>query len=378
MTKPAHLLTTHVGSLPRPQAVVDQVWAQDGGEEIDEAEFDRVITEGVEEVVRLQLANGIDIVNDGDMGKIGYATYIRHRLTGFEMLEAGREAPADMNDFPGFRDRPKAEGFGRFGPLRPLCVGPVTYENRQPLDDDLRRLTGALKAAGLTTGFMTAPSPGVITQFHPDRFYNNTEAYLFAAAEAMKTEYEAIVEAGLYLQLDAPDLAMGRHSLYRHVSDEEFVELVDLHVAALNHAVRDIPADRMRMHLCWGNYEGPHTRDIGLEKIVAGILRAKPSILLFEGANPRHAHEWAVWRDIEIPEDKILVPGVIASSSNYVEHPKLIAERLGRFVDMVGPDRVMAGSDCGFGSWAGLGAVDPDICWAKFRSMAEGSAMAMA
>ena len=376
MSNAPRIKTTHVGSLPRPQAVVDQVWAEERGEPVDPEVFDRVVTDGVAQVVRLQRDNGIDVVSDGEMGKVGYATYIRHRLSGFGMAEASLPGAADLDAFPGFRDNRKVVRAAP-QPSRPVCMGPIAYETLDPLKADLRRMTSALKGAGVAEGFMNAPSPGVITHFHPDMFYKDHEAYLYAAADAMKTEYQAIVGAGLYLQIDAPDLAMGRHSFYRNATDAQFVDAVRLHVAALNHALGDLPAERVRMHLCWGNYEGPHHLDIGLAKIVAEVLKAKPAILLFEGANPRHSHEWVVWRDIEVPANKVLVPGVISSTSNYIEHPDLIAERLGRFVDIVGADRVMAGSDCGFGTWAGHGAVDPDVCWAKFRAMAEGAKMAL-
>ena len=369
------ILTTHVGSLPRPQSVVDQVFAEDRGEAVDRAVYDRVVGEAVSEVVRLQAENGVDIVSDGEMSKIGYATYIRHRLTGFELGEVPRATPADLDAYPNFRDRQVAEGTApRY--QRPICRGPVAYENKAPLETDLAHLRTAVDKVNVAGGFMNAPSPGVIALFQPNEYYKRREEYLYAVAEAMKTEYEAIVAAGFYLQVDAPDLAMGRHIMYRNDPDEVFVKAVDMHVGALNHALRDVPGDRVRLHLCWGNYEGPHHCDIDLDKIVQGVLKAKPAYLLFEGANPRHEHEWSIWRDAKVPDDKILVPGVISSTTNYIEHPRLIAERLGRFVSFVGADRVMAGSDCGFGTWAGFGKVDADICWAKFRAMAEGAAMA--
>ena len=377
MPKTSRILTTHVGSLPRPQAVVDQVFAEDKGQPVDRVEFERIIGEGVAEVVKKQADAGIDIVSDGEMSKIGYATYIRHRLSGFELGMVPRATPADLDAYPRFRDRQASEGTAPKY-QRPICRGPIAYVNTDLMKQDFEHLHNALKGVNVAGAFMNAPSPGVIALFQPNEHYKTREEYLYALADAMKTEYEAIVAEGFYLQVDAPDMAMGRHIMYRNEPDEAFVKAVDLHVEVLNHALRDVPADRVRLHLCWGNYEGPHHCDIDLDKIVQGFLKAKPGIILFEASNPRHEHEWSVWRDAKIPEDKILVPGVISSTTNYIEHPKLIAERLGRFIDFAGTDRVMAGSDCGFGTWAGFGTVDPDICWAKFRAMREGSDMAFA
>ena len=375
MRSDGRILTTHVGSLPRPQSVVDQVFAEDRGEAVDRVVYEQVIGEAVAAVVKQQADCGVDIVSDGEMSKIGYATYIRHRLSGFELGEVPRATPADLDAYPRFRDRQAAEGTAPKY-RRPICRGPIAYVNTELMKIDFAHLKNALKGVEVAGAFMNAPSPGVMALFQPNEFYKTREEYLYALGEAMKTEYEAIVAEGFYLQIDAPDMAMGRHIMYRNEPDEAFVRAVDLHVEVLNHALRDIPADRVRLHLCWGNYEGPHHCDIDLDKIVQGFLKAKPSTILFEAANPRHEHEWSVWRDAKIPEDKILVPGVISSTTTYIEHPKLIAERLSRFVDFAGVDRVMAGSDCGFGTWAGFGVVDPDICWAKLRSVAEGAALA--
>jgi len=375
MVQGQRIFTTHVGSLPRPQSVVDQVFAEDRGEPVDHDVFERVIGEGVAEVVRKQAEAGVDFVSDGEMSKIGYATYIRHRLSGFELGEVPRATPADLDAYPRFRDRQAAEGTAPKY-KRPICRGPIAYVNTELMKTDFAHLKNALKGVNVAGAFMNAPSPGVMALFQPNEYYKTREEYLYALGEAMKTEYEAIVAEGFYLQIDAPDLAMGRHIMYRNDPDETFVKAVDLHVGALNHALRDVPADRVRLHLCWGNYEGPHHCDIDLDKIVNGFLKAKPSTLLFEAANPRHEHEWSIWRDAKIPDDKILVPGVISSTSNYIEHPKLVAERLGRFIDFAGADRVMAGSDCGFGTWAGFGTVDPDICWAKLRALREGADLA--
>jgi 5-methyltetrahydropteroyltriglutamate--homocysteine methyltransferase len=375
MQTSGRIFTTHVGSLPRPQSVVDQVFAEDRGETVDRDAFERAIGEAVAAVVKQQADCGVDFVSDGEMSKIGYATYIRHRLSGFELGEVPRATPADLDAYPRFRDRQAKEGTAPKY-RRPICRGPIAYVNQELMRQDFAHLKNALKTVSVAGAFMNAPSPGVMALFQPNEFYKTREEYLYALGEAMKTEYEAIVAEGFYLQIDAPDLAMGRHIMYRNDPDETFVKAVDLHVEVLNHALRDIPADRIRLHLCWGNYEGPHHCDIDLDKIVSGFLKAKPSIILFEAANPRHEHEWSVWRDAKIPGDKILVPGVISSTTNYIEHPKLVAERLSRFIDFAGAERVWAGSDCGFGTWAGFGTVDPDICWAKMRSLRDGADMA--
>jgi 5-methyltetrahydropteroyltriglutamate--homocysteine methyltransferase len=371
------ILTTHVGSLPRPQAVVDQVFAQDRGEEVDPEVFDRVMREAVADAVRKQVEAGVDLVSDGEMSKIGYATYIRHRLSGFELGDVPRATPADLDAYPAFRDR-LAQAGATAKYLRPICRGPITYEHREPLEHDLATFAAALDGAAVVGGFMNAPSPGIIALFQPNEHYDTPDEYLTAIAEAMKPEYDAIVGAGLFLQIDAPDLAMGRHIMYRDRPDEEFVERAAVHVDALNEALRDVPADRVRLHLCWGNYEGPHHLDIGLEQIVDVVLRAKPATILFEASNPRHAHEWAVWREARIPDDKILAPGVLDTTTNFIEHPELVAERICRYAELVGPERVVAGTDCGFGTWAGFGPIDPDICWAKLRSLSEGAALASA
>lgn len=371
------ILTTHVGSLPRPQAVVDQVFAQDRGDEVDAAVFDAVMREAVGEAVHKQAEAGVDLVSDGEMSKIGYATYIRHRLSGFELGDVPRATPADLDAYPSFRDRLAAAG-ATAKYLRPICRGPIAYEHREPLEHDLATFASALEGAAVAGGFMNAPSPGIIALFQPNEYYDTPDEYLAAIAEAMKPEYDAIVGAGLFLQIDAPDLAMGRHIMYRDRPDAEFVERIEVHVEALNRALRDVPADRVRLHLCWGNYEGPHHLDIGLEKIVDVVLRAKPGTILFEASNPRHAHEWTVWRDARIPDDKILAPGVLDTTTNFIEHPELVAERICRYAEIVGPDRVLAGTDCGFGTWAGFGPIDPEICWAKLRSLSEGAALASA
>jgi 5-methyltetrahydropteroyltriglutamate--homocysteine methyltransferase len=377
VSQATRIATTHVGSLPRPQDVVEVIFAEDRDEPVDVPEYDRVIGAAVRDRVQHQVDAGIDFVSDGEMSKIGYATYIRHRLSGFEVGDVPRATPADLDAYPHFRDRlAKSGGSARY--LRPICRGPITYEHREPVQRDLQRLTAAIEGQPVAGAFMNAPSPGIIALFQPNEYYGTLEEYLEGIGEAMKVEYEAIVAAGIQLQIDAPDLAMGRHIMYRDNSDAEFVASVERHVEAINRALRDVPAERVRLHLCWGNYEGPHHLDIDLGKIVDVILRAKPATILFEAANPRHAHEWAVWRDASIPDEKILAPGVIDSTTNYIEHPELVAQRLLRFTEIVGPERVIAGTDCGFGTWAGFGAIDPDICWAKLRSLAEGAQIAAA
>jgi len=371
------ILTTHVGSLPRPPELVEFVFAEDRGEEVDRAEYGRRLDEAVKDRVKHQVDAGIDIVSDGEMSKIGYATYIRHRLSGFEVGDVPRATPADLDAYPRYMKRLADEG-GSARYLRPICRGPITYEHPEPLERDLERLMDAIDGQPVAGAFMNAPSPGIIALFQPNEYYPSLDEYLDAIGEAMKTEYEAIVAAGIQLQIDAPDLAMGRHIMYRDRSDEEFVAAAERHVEAINRALRDVPADRVRLHLCWGNYEGPHHLDIDVAKIADVVLGAKPATLLFEAANPRHEHEWATWGDTDIPDGKILVPGVIDTTCNYIEHPDLVAQRLRSYTDIVGNDRVMAGTDCGFGTWSGFGAIDPDICWAKLASLAEGARRASA
>ena len=371
------ILSTHVGSLPRPPELVELVFAEDRGEDVDRSEYDRRLDQAVRDRVQHQVDSGIDFVSDGEMSKIGYATYIRHRLSGFEVGDVPRATPADLDAYPRYMKRLADEG-GSARYLRPICRGPIEYEHREPVQRDLERLARAVEGQPVAGAFMNAPSPGIIALFQPNEYYGSLDEYLDAIGEAMKVEYEAIVAAGFQLQIDAPDLAMGRHIMYRDRSDEEFVTSAARHVEAINRALRDLPADRVRLHLCWGNYEGPHHLDIDLAKIIDVVLRAKPATILFEAANPRHEHEWAVWRDAAIPDDKILAPGVIDSTCNYIEHPELVAQRLRTFAGIVGPERVIAGTDCGFGTWSGFGAIDPDICWAKLASLSEGARRAAA
>lgn len=368
------ILTTHVGSLPRPQEVVDLLFEQDRGEDYDEARFDEVMRRAVTDVVNRQREAGIDIASDGEMSKISYATYIRHRLTGFEG-DSARPTPQDLDDFPEYRDRLVKMGASATY-RRPVCKGPIKVRDLAPVEKDIAHMKEAMAKAKVGEGFMNAVSPGTIAVFQPNEYYPSHEAYLEALANAMREEYEMIVKSGLLLQLDCPDLAMGRHSRFKTLSDDEFVRYAELQVEALNHALANVPADRVRMHVCWGNYEGSHVNDMSCMKIFPIVIKAKPMALLVEGANPRHEHEWEAWTRIKLPEDKILVPGVIASSINYVEHPEVVAQRLLRYADVVGRDRIMAGSDCGFGTFAGFGPVFPAFAWMKFRALAEGARIA--
>ena len=373
-TSTERILTTHVGSLPRPQEVADLLFAQDRGERYDPAHFDEVMRRGVSEAVRLQQAAGIDIVSDGETSKISYATYIRHRLTGFEG-DSPRPTPQDIDELPDYRDKLVAQGASAKY-LRPVCKGPIKVKDRAPLERDIGRIKEALAKANVAEGFMNAVSPGTIAVFQPNEYYSSHAAYIEALADAMREEYETIVQSGLLLQVDCPDLAMGRHSRFRELTDEEFLGAAEVQVEALNHALANVPADRTRLHICWGNYEGPHTHDIPLLRVLPLLFKAKPMALLIEGANPRHEHEWEIWKTYRLPSEKILVPGVLDSSCNFVEHPELIAQRLIRFAENVGRERVIAGTDCGFGTFAGFGPVHPSVCWLKMRSLAEGAALA--
>ena len=371
------ILTTHVGSLPRGQAVVDLLARKEGGEPYDVAAFDSTMAAAVCDVVARQRASGVDVVSDGEQSKPSYATYIKDRLSGFSGHGKAMRG-ADLDEFPQYLARLMSRRGGAIKLARPCCTGPITVADRAPLAADLRRFRAALDAAGIEQGFLNAASPGVIAVFQPDLYYRSPERYLGALAQAMRDEYRSIIEAGFILQIDCPDLAMARHLTFKHLGDEEFLRHAAAQVEALNDALAGLPADRMRMHLCWGNYEGPHHRDLALDKLFAIVMRAAPQALLFEAANPRHAHEWRVFaeRKREIPDDKILIPGVVSSTSNYIEHPEWIAQRICTYADIVGRERVMAGSDCGFSTFAGDGMVDPDICYAKLRSMAEGAGLA--
>ncbi|WJY20352.1 cobalamin-independent methionine synthase II family protein [Fontisubflavum oceani] len=369
------ILTTHVGSLPRSQDVVDFIFARERGDAFDQAAFDNCMTAAVSETVQKQKDAGVQIVSDGETSKISYATYVKDRYTGFDG-DSPRNAPADLKKFPTFLKRLAADG-GTPKYARPMCVGEVTSKGQGELQKDIANLKRAMAEHGVSRGFMNAASPGVISLFLQNDHYPTRDAYLAALADAMKEEYETIVASGLDLQLDCPDLALSRHMLFNDLSDDEFLKIAASHIEALNHALQDVPEEKIRIHICWGNYEGPHVCDIPMAKMFDTLMRAKARYVLFETSNPRHGHEWAVFRDrkSDIPDDKVLVPGVVDTTTNFVEHPALVAERLERFVNIVGADRVIAGSDCGFGTFAGFGAVDPDIAYAKLSALAEGAAL---
>ncbi len=371
-TSSDRILTTHVGSLPRSAAVTDVVFGREQGEEAPEG--DQVISAAVDAVVARQVASGVDVVSDGEMSKISYATYIKDRITGFDG-DSDREPPRDLEEFPGFLERQAASG-GTPTYRRPCCVGEIAVKDMRPVALDIANFQAAIASRGPIEGFMNAASPGVIALFQPNRYYPDHEAYLEAIADAMAAEYRAIVDADLVLQLDSPDLGLGRHMMFKDNSDAEYRALAELHVEALNHALSGIPADRVRLHVCWGNYEGPHHCDAPLSMVLPIALRANVGALLFESANPRHGHEWRMLADMSIPDDRILIPGVIDSTTNFIEHPELVSERLCRFADIVGRERVIAGTDCGFSTFAGFGAVDPDIVYAKLASLAEGADLA--
>ena len=370
------ILTTSVGSMPRPQDVVDFIFARENNEDYDTAAFDACMTRAVSETVRRQVEAGLDIVSDGETSKISYATYVKDRYTGFSG-DSPRNAPADLKKFPTFLKR-LAEGGGTPQYARPMCTGDVKSKGQGELQKDIANLSAAMAEHGAKRGFMNAASPGVISLFLQNDHYKTRDAYLAALADAMKEEYETIIAAGLDLQLDCPDLALSRHMLFNDLSDAEFLKIADSHVEALNHALRDVPQDRVRIHICWGNYEGPHVCDIGMDKVFDTLMASKTRYVLFETSNPRHAHEWTVFRDRkgDIPDDKVLVPGVVDTTTNFVEHPEVVAQRLERFTGIVGQDRVIAGSDCGFGTFAGFGAVDPEIAFAKMTALSEGAKLA--
>ncbi|MFK7853324.1 MAG: cobalamin-independent methionine synthase II family protein [Granulosicoccus sp.] len=370
MTK---IQTTHVGSLPRTQEVVDFIFAREHAEPFEQDKFDACMTAAVSTTVKKQVEAGINIVSDGETSKISYATYVKDRYTGFSG-DSPRNAPADLKMFPGFLKRLADDG-GTPQYARPMCTGEVKSKGQGELQKDIDNLTNAIQAHGASRGFMNAASPGVISLFLQNDYYSSRDAYLAALADAMKEEYETIVAAGLDLQLDCPDLALSRHMLFADLSDDEFLKIANSHVDALNHALQNVPEDRVRIHICWGNYEGPHCCDIAMSKVFDTLMSTRSRYILFETSNPRHAHEWTVFRDRkkDIPDNKVLVPGVVDTTTNFIEHPELVAQRIERFTNIVGTERVIAGSDCGFGTFAGFGAVDPDIAYAKLQALSEGA-----
>jgi len=407
------ILTTHTGSLPRAQDLTATLEALDAGTAPDPAAFEARVRRAVADIVRQQMEAGVDIVNDGEQGKVGYSTYVRHRLTGFGG-QAAVPVRADWADFPeaaarserrstisrpscdgpiDWKDRtavpvradwadfPEAAARSerRSTISRPSCDGPIDWKDRTAVQKDVANLSAALAGSKPTEAFMTAASPGVIAHFLKNEHYPTREAYLARLVDVMKEEYDAIHRAGFVLQVDCPDLAMGRHLAFPDLSNAQFLKIAEANVEALNHALRDIPADRVRLHLCWGNYEGPHHRDIPLRQLLPVALRARPQALSFEGANPRHEHEWAVFREIRLPDDRVIIPGVLDSTTNFIEHPELVAQRLVRYAEIVGRERVIAGTDCGFATFArSVNQVEPEIAWAKFKAMAEGARLASA
>jgi 5-methyltetrahydropteroyltriglutamate--homocysteine methyltransferase len=367
---------THVGSLHRTQAVVDFIFARERGEDYDENAFDNCMAKACAETVQKQVEAGVDIVSDGETSKISYATYVKDRYSGFSG-DSPRNAPGDLKLFPSFLERIANEG-GTPQYARPMCTGEVRSKGQGELGKDITNLKAAMEKYGAERGFMNAASPGVISLFLQNDHYPSREAYLAALADAMREEYETIVAEGLDLQLDCPDLALSRHMLFEDLSDDEFVKVAESHVEALNHALANVDPTKVRVHICWGNYEGPHVCDIGMDKVFPVLMKTRARYVLFEASNPRHAHEWAVFQDRrdEIPDDKVLVPGVVDTTTNFVEHPELVAQRIERFAGIVGVDRVIAGSDCGFGTFAGFGTVDPAIAYAKLATLSEGAKLA--
>ncbi|HTT80591.1 MAG TPA: cobalamin-independent methionine synthase II family protein [Stellaceae bacterium] len=373
-TSQDRILTTHTGSLPRPPALRELLVKKDQDRPYDKAELKRLTLEAVFAVVWRQAEVGVDIVNDGEMSKPGYSTYVADRLSGFAGHEPAKPR-LDTRDHPNFLAAYERMTGGNTA-RRAVCVGPVSVHDGEPVHEDIANLKAALARVKAVEGFMTAASPGLVPVFQANRYYPSHEAYVEAVADAMQPEYEAIVQAGFVLQLDCPDLAMAHHTSFQDLDEADFLKRAAFHIEALNHALRNVPADRCRIHICWGNYEGPHDHDIEFAKVAPILVQSKCQALVIEAANPRHEHEWAIWRQIKLPDDKILIPGVIDTCTNYVEHPELVAERLCRFADVVGRERVIAGTDCGFGTFAGYGKIDPDIAFKKLRTMAEGAAIA--
>jgi 5-methyltetrahydropteroyltriglutamate--homocysteine methyltransferase len=373
------ILTTHTGSLPRPDDLIQLMWAKADGTPVDEGVLAKRIADAVGEVVDRQVEAGVAIVNDGEMSKPSYATYVQDRLEGFGGESIQDYFFADLTDYPRSADLVAANP-GRRKRSAPACTAPISVKAAQAdsVATDLDNLNKAVDGAPVAGTFSSAASPGVVTLFFANQFYADDEEYLFAVAEAMRPEYEAIAAAGATVQLDCPDLAMGRHSAYAALDDAAFRARIALNVDALNHAVRNIPAERLRMHLCWGNYPGPHHHDVDLASIIDVVWGAKPQTVLFEAANPRHAHEWTLFDRIDLPDGKVICPGVIEPQSNYIEHPELVAQRIERYANLVGRERVMAGVDCGFSVHVGMQGIDPDVAWAKLRALAEGAEIATA
>ena len=368
------ILTTHVGSLPRSKELSELLFAKDKKENFDQELFDNTLKKNVEEIVKRQLQVGIDVVSDGEMSKISYATYVKYRIKGFSG-ESERRAPADLDAFPAYKTKIANSG-GTPTYTRPCCTSELEIQDTQSLKNDIKNFSDSLTSNNHSKAFMNAASPGVINVFMPNKFYKDDDTYLEKLSEVMSTEYKLITDNNIHLQLDCPDLALARHMNYKDLSEEEFLIRAEMQIEALNNALIGIPSELVRMHICWGNYEGPHTFDIGLEKILPVILKANLKYLLIESSNPRHSHEWQVFDEIELPKDKVVVPAVIDSTSNFVEHPQVVADRLIQFSKVIPKDQLMAGTDCGFSTFAGFGKIDEDICYAKLNSLVEGAALA--
>jgi 5-methyltetrahydropteroyltriglutamate--homocysteine methyltransferase len=367
-------LTTHTGSLPRPEDLIRMMYAKEEGVPVDPEALAARVKAAVSELVKKQADSGIDLINDGEMSKPSYATYIKDRLDGFGGT-GNTFIYQDVHEFPMLEKRVFGDP-GRSRRKTPACNAPISVRDRDAAIVDADNLKTALASVKSTGGFMSAASPGVVSLFFRNDYYKDFETYIYAIADAMRYEYEIVTKAGFVLQIDCPDLGMGRHIQYADLSLPEFRKRAQLHVEALNHAVANIPAEQLRMHVCWGNYEGPHHRDVPMADIIDIVFSAKPNAISFEAANPRHAHEWALFETVKLPDGKVLIPGVLESKSNFIEHPELIAQRIGRYARLVGRENVIAGSDCGYGTWVGQAAVDPDVVFAKLAAMAEGAAIA--
>jgi 5-methyltetrahydropteroyltriglutamate--homocysteine methyltransferase len=375
MNRTDRILTTHVGSLPRSDMVCDIVQAIDQGAPVSEELFDAIVSEAIDVEVERQKRIGVDIVSDGEFSKITYASYVQHRLTGFSGTNP-LVTPADLDDFPGAAELSRRRRTPPAKFQRPACTGPVGVRTRAPLDGDIRRMLAAIGKHRPNGAFLTAASPGLIAIFHPNRFYPTHVAYLQALAAAMRVEYQAIVAAGLELQIDCPDLAMGRHTIFKQASDAAFLRHAEEQVEALNQGLAGLPPEKLRMYVSWGNYEGPHTHDIALEKILPILFKGRPGQLVLEAATPSHQHDWRVFERIKLPDDKVLVPGVIDVTNNYVEHPEVVADRLERFANVVGRERVIASTDSGFAAFAGDQMVDPKVAFKKLESLVRGAEIA--
>jgi len=369
-------LTTHTGSLPRPDDLIKSMFAKEEGVPVDPSALEQRVADAVAEVVRKQAEAGVDVINDGEMSKPSYATYIKDRLAGFGG-EGNTFVYQDLAAFPRLEKRVFGDP-GRSRRKTPACNAPITVRDPDAAKVDVSHLKAALGSVTAREGFLTGASPGVISLFFRNQHYRTEEEYVHAIAEAMRPEYETITRGGFVLQIDCPDLGMGRHIQYAHLSLPEWRKKAEMHVEALNQATRNIPPEQLRMHLCWGNYEGPHHCDVPLGDVIDIVFKARPSAIALEAANPRHAHEWKLFETVKLPDGKMLIPGVIESKSNFIEHPELIAQRIARYAKLVGRENVMAGSDCGFGTWVGQAAVDPDVVWAKLAAMAEGARLASA